>query len=172
MFSASGTGRRKTEEVFFKHGKISCRHFHADEFKKNACPFLRDVTDVEAAVAFCREHNQAYFSICNENLVTADSLFAGNIWLKDDRNYLIEYFEGKGTPRDLEHMRPEKIKRLTREIGQPMDPSAPEALKKIAFHFQKLVPHIRPIIVEFSIYPYPIGRRQTHEVCWEWRKAT
>lgn len=161
----------KLRQFFTKHGKISCRHFHPEEFRQFKCPFLRDVTDVEKAVEFCREHNRNYFSLCNENLVTDDSLFAGNIWLQDDRNYLIEYFEGKGTPRDLESMKSEDIKRFSREIGQPMDASAPEALKKIAFNLQRLIPHIRPIILEFSIYPYPIGRRQTFEVCWEWRKA-
>lgn len=158
-------------KFFAKHGKVSCRHFHSDETRNFSCPFLRDVNDVEKAVNFCKEHNKTYFSLINENLVTTDSTYAGNIWLKDDRNYLVEYFEGPGVPRDLDKMPSDKIKRFTREIGEPMDPSAPEALKRLAFNFQKLVPHIRPVILEFSIYPYPIGRSQTYEVCWEWRWA-
>jgi hypothetical protein len=156
---------------FAKHGKVSCRHFHSDEKRNFACPFLRDVTDVEKAVNFCKEHNRTYFSLINENLVTADSIYAGNVWLKDDRNYLIEYFEGPGTPRDLENMDADRIKHFKREIGEPMDQSAPEALKRLAYNFQKLVPHIRPVMLEFSVYPYAVGRRRSNEVCWEWRWA-
>src|SRR3989344_8198716 len=81
---------------FAQHGRLSCRHFHSDEKKHFRCPFLRDVTDVETAIAFCREHNLKYYSLCNENLVTADSQYAGNVMLYDDRNYLVEYLEGQG----------------------------------------------------------------------------
>ncbi len=29
----------------------------------------------------------------------------------------------------------------------------------------------RPVIFEFSLYPYPVGKRKEHLVFWEWRKA-
>lgn len=171
-FPPGKMNEQKLRKFFAKHGKISCRHFHDDENRNFKCPFLRDVTDVEAAVAFCKENNKLYYSLCNENLVTADSLYAGNVMLYDDRNYLIEYFEGKGTPRDMESMSPGKIKSFRRKIGEPMDPASPEALRKLAYNFRGLVSHIRPLILEFSIYPYPVGRRKTYDVCWEWRMGS
>jgi hypothetical protein len=31
--------------------------------------------------------------------------------------------------------------------------------------------HYRPVIFEFSLYPYPVGKRRQRLIFWEWRKA-
>lgn len=84
---------------------------------------------------------------------------------------MIEYFEGPGTPRDMEHKTDaDGLKRFRREIGVPMDQSAPEALKRLAVYFRNFLSTTRPMMIEFQIYPYPIGLRQTRDIAWEWRK--
>ena len=29
----------------------------------------------------------------------------------------------------------------------------------------------RPIVLEFNIYPYPVGKRHQHTIIWEWRRG-
>lgn len=160
-----------TRKLFDKHGKISLRHFHSDEDKKFACPFFPDQSDWETIKELAIKHNREYYSLYNEVIEPKDATFTGNMVLQDDRNYMVEYFKGPGTPRDMEHKTDaDGLKRFTREIGVPMDPDSPIELKYLASYFRSFLSTTRPILIEFQIYPYPIGLRKRNDIAWEWRK--
>src|SRR3989344_3025633 len=118
---------------FEKYKKISCRHFHADESTHFKCPVKYEQTDWEVIVAFCRENNKKFYTLCNQAVALEDSTFAGNILFhQGDRSYTIEYFEGYGTPRDIEKKSQSEIKVFERVFGEPITEDAPEALKQLA----------------------------------------
>ena len=156
-----------------KHGRISCRHFHEDESKHYKCPVLYDEADIEKILAFCQEHNKTYYTLCNQAFTLSDSIFAGNILIRSKREYAIEYFSGEGTPRDIEAIDPARIKYFERKFGNPMPSDIPDAIQSLRVSLNNFAEtlQITPVIIEFSIYPYPIGRRESHTICWEWRKG-
>lgn len=39
----------------------------------------------------------------------------------------------------------------------------------MAYNIAKFKPMEGSYILEFSLYPYPIGIQQTEMICWEWR---
>ena len=153
-----------------KHGRISCRHFHEDEKKHFKCPVKYDQTDLNTILTFCLEHNEIYYTLCNEAINLQESVCAGNILTLDDKNYFVEYFHGPGTPRDIESKGADELKVYTRSFGSPSQGPPPlEIVRKMAYQASKFKPVPRPYILEFSLYPYPIGRNQTEIVIWEWR---
>lgn len=163
-------GRESELQAFLaKHKRISCRHFHEDEKKHFKCPVMYDRDNWDEIIAFCLEHNQKFYTLCNQALTLDDSVYAGNILLLDERNYCIEYFAGKGTPRDIESKGADELIFFRREVGVPMPDDTPAPLKRLAFNFRNFVPDIRPLIIEFSLYPYSVGRQDSNVVCWEWR---
>lgn len=163
-----------------KHGRISCRNFHADESKYFKCPVLYDQDDIEAILAFCLANNEgkneagmAYYTLCNQALTLSDSIYAGNILIRSDREYAIEFFKGKGTPRDLESKNCDEIVYFERQFGKPMPSDIPAEIQSFRHslrHFTETL-EIKPVIIEFSIYPYPVGRKGTRAICWEWRQG-
>lgn len=164
-------GRVEELRVFLaKHGRISCRHFHQDEKAHFKCPVLYDQTDFEAILAFCLKYNETLYTLCNEALNLQDSVCAGNILTLDARNYFVEFFYGTGTPRDIESKGAGELKVYTRSFGNPpKGPEPPEDIKRVAFEASKFRPVEGPYILEFSLYPYPVGRGQTEVIIWEWR---
>lgn len=154
---------------FEKHSKISCRHFHEDEGKYFKSPFKFGVSTLEEAVAFCTEHNVRFWTLCNEFLPPEEFGFTGNITLLDNREYTVEYFEGCHSPRQIESMSAGELRTFKREFGRPLPEDAPRPLVEVAGRFGRFFPEIRPIILEFNIYPYPVGRQRRPEVFWEWR---
>ena len=153
-----------------KHKRISCRHFHADEKKYFKCPVLYDQTDFATILAFCSEHNKTYYTLCNEAINLKDSICAGNILVNDENNYFIEYFYGPGTPRDIESKGPDELKTYSKSFGEPSRGEKPlDEVLCMAFTARKFQPLNKAYIVEFSVYPYPIGRNKTTIICWEWR---
>lgn len=154
-----------------KHKKISCRHFHSDEKKHFKCPVAYDQTDFETILAFCSEHNKTFYTLCNEAIRLEDSICAGNILILNEETYFIEYFYGPGTPRDIESKGPAELKIYNRTVGQPSEGEPPpEQILKMAFNARKFKAlENKAYILEFSLYPYPIGRNQSNTICWEWR---
>lgn len=119
-------GQLNEEELrrfFDKHGRVSLRHFHADEKRNFRCPFFPEQTDWQTVLRLAKENNVTYYTLCNENLILEDSQYAGNIVIYDERSYMIEYFKGCGTPRDIDKKNVSEIERFTRRIGEPMNPS-------------------------------------------------
>lgn len=167
-------GREEELKVFFaKYGRVSCRHFHDDESKHYKCPVLYDEANIKNILAFCREHNQTYYTLCNEAFTLSDSIFAGNILIRSKREYAIEYFSGEGTPRDIESINPARIKYFERIFGNPMPSDIPETIQNLRVSLNNFAEtlQVTPVIIEFSVYPYPIGRLKSYVICWEWRKG-
>lgn len=167
------TLKNRAEELkafLAKHGRISCRHFHEDEKKHFKCPVKYDQTDIDTILNFCLGHNETYYTLCNEAIVLNDSICAGNILTLDDKNYFVEYFHGPGTPRDIESKGADELKVYTRSFGSPAQgPPPPEIIRGMAYQASKFKPVSGPYILEFSLYPYPIGKNRTEIVIWEWR---
>ncbi len=165
-------GREKELKAFLrKHGNISCRHFHSDEKTHFKCPVLYDQTDFDKIITFCLEHNKTYYTLCNEAIKLNDSVCAGNILVLNEQTYFIEYFHGPGTPRDIESKGSDELKTFSRTMGEPAEgPPPPEAVLRMAFDARKFKALAnKAYILEFSLYPYPIGKNQTSIICWEWR---
>ena len=150
-----------------KHG-ISLRHFHQDEKRFFKCPVKYEVKDWQTALRFCQEHNQQFYSLINEAIPRNDSVYGGNIWLLDDRCFMVEYFEGPGSPRDTEN---KQLKHFRREIGQPLPEGTPPELVRLGSLFRNFIPDERPIVIEFNIYPYPVGKGKENIIIWEWRQG-
>lgn len=159
------------KSFFEEHKVISCRHFHTDESKYFACPVIYEIGDWKTIQDFCLQNNKKFYSLCNEALPLQDSTYAGVILLLDRRNYVVEYFEGFGTPRDIESKSAEELRVFKREFGKPLPSETPKSLVEIAGRFYNFLPEERPISLEFSIYPYRVGKLHRQEIFWEWRKG-
>lgn len=169
-----GTLKDRTGELkafLEKHGRISCRHFHQDEKTHFKCPVKYDQTDLNVILSFCLEHNENFYTLCNEAINTKESLCAGNILVLNEETYFVEYFYGPGTPRDIESKGYDELKTFSRTVGQGTEGERPpDAVLRMAFEAKKFRPlDNKAFILEFSLYPYPIGKNQTHIICWEWR---
>lgn len=165
-------GREEELRAFLAlYGRISCRHFHEDESRHFKCPVLYDETDFEKILAFCLEHNQNYYTLCNEAIDPLVSVCAGNILVFNGTTYFVEYFYGPGTPRDIESKGPDELKTYGKTIGQPAEgDKPPEEVLRMVVEARKFKPlENKAYILEFSLYPYPIGRQKTNIICWEWR---
>lgn len=172
-------GREEELRAFLKkHGTISCRHFHQNEKAHFKCPVKYEQTDFDTILEFCLANNygnnnehEAFYTLCNEAINLKDSICAGNILVLNDQAYWIEYFYGPGTPRDLESKGPDELKTYGKTVGQPAEgEKPPDDVLRMAFNaikFKALAN--KAYILEFSLYPYPIGRNQTNIICWEWR---
>ncbi len=171
-------GREEELRAFLtKHGTISCRHFHENEKTHFKCPVKYEQTDFDTILAFCMANNYGnneqgipFYTLCNEAINLQDSICAGNILVLDERNYFVEYFNGPGTPRDIESKGADELKIYTRNFGAPTQGTPPpEIVRQMAFKASKYRPVKGPYILEFSLYPYPIGRSRSTMIIWEWR---
>lgn len=171
-------GREEELKVFLaKHGTISCRHFHQDERNHFKCPVKYEQTDFDTILAFCLANNEgdnetktAFYTLCNEAINLKDSICAGNILVLNDKAYCIEYFYGPGTPRDIEE-NPDKLKTYGKIEGQPAEgEKPPDGVMRMVLGARKFKALAnKAYILEFSLYPYPVGLNQTNIICWEWR---
>jgi len=172
------TREEELEAFLTKHGTISCRHFHELEKVHFKCPVEYDLTDFDFILAFCLANNEgnnkektAFYTLCNEAINVNESICAGNILVLNEQAVWVEYFYGPGTPRDLESKGPDRMKTYGKVQGQPAEGEKPpdKVLQMVldARKFRAL--ENKAYILEFSLYPYPIGRNQTNIICWEWR---
>ena len=159
---------KKFFEKYKKKEGISLRHFHADENRFFKCPVKYEVTDWNTAIRFCQEHNKDFYTLCNEAIPLKGATYGGNILLLDEREFLVEYFNGPGSPRDTEN---KKLKHFTRSIGQSLPEGTPAELVQLGSLFRKFIPEERPIVIEFNIYPYPVGKKMATSIIWEWRQG-
>jgi hypothetical protein len=146
-----------------KFRSVSCRTFAADEDKSFKTPVKYEIPTVKEVIEFAQAQNKKYFVLVNEALPLKDSVIAGNIYLSSRTDFVIEYFNGPGTPRDIDS---KPLKRIdSQHFGSfpnsGLDP-LPEFVSRLGIH---------PAIFEFSLYPYPVGRLKQRLVFWEWRKA-
>lgn len=171
-------GREDKLKAFLaKHSTISCQHFHENEKEHFKCPVKYEQTDWETILAFCLANNYgdnaektAFYTLCNEAINLKDSICAGNILVHDDNNWFIEYFYGPGTPRDVEKT-VDILKSYSKSFGsEAQGDKPPDEVLRLALQARKFKALAnKAYILEFSLYPYPIGRNQTEVIVWEWR---
>ncbi len=172
-------GRKNELKKFFKkHRRISCRNFHSDERAHFKCPVRYDQNDFDTILEFCLSNNEgqneekaAFYTLCNEAIKLEDSTCAGNVLIQDKNSFIAEFFYGKGTPRDIDLKPFNEIKSYRKSGYLPAEGDKPsdDVLRfiKTAKDFKAFAD--KPYLLEFSVYPYPIGKRQTNVICWEWR---
>lgn len=170
----------KIKRFLEKHKKVSIRHFHENEQKVAKCPVLYDVDDFEKILEFVRENNRNFYTLINQSISVKDSLFCGTIFLIDDgfrdKKFIMEYFRGPGTPRDIEKKNQSELSRQTGPGFWMMDTEyLPKAEYKKYEQLKIIIDEtycstdVRPIIYEFSYYPYPVGKLKKNQIYWEWR---
>ncbi len=161
------------KDFWKKHGRISLRTV-TEEINLQPTPKLPvayDKSDWGFITGFCIEHNIKYHTLVNAALPLEDSLLAGNIILLDPDHYIVSYFEGYGTPRDVDDKDFSELKVYLRSFGNLVPAWAPPQIDEIIGKLKEFKPDFRPITFEFSIYPYPVGVLKRHEVFWEWRSG-
>ncbi len=144
-----------------KYKIVSCRTFAQDEDKEFKTPVKYEIADHDEVERFARTQNTKYFVLVNEALPLRDSVIAGNIYFNSLTDFVCEYFRGPGTPRDIDE-------RPIQHVDAAHFGSVHELndLPGVV----SLFPY-RPVIFEFSLYPYSVGKRQRRLIFWEWRKA-
>ena len=149
-------------QFFSKYKSVSCRTFAADEDKEFKTPVKYEISNAGELLDFARAQNVRYFVLVNEALPLKDSVIAGNLYFSSPTDFLCEYFRGPGTPRDLDH---KPIERVDAADFGSLHGLGLEPLPELVARFP-----YRPAIFEFSLYPYPVGRRRNQLIFWEWRK--
>ena len=142
---------------------VSCRTFSTDEDREFKTPVKYEMGDVDDVLAFARIQNKRYFLLVNEALPLEDSVMAGNIYFNSREDFICEFFRGPGTPRDIDSK--PLIRVDARGFGSPRAREIDLIVEAVAQLRYKSV------IFEFSLYPYPVGKRKERLVFWEWRKG-
>jgi hypothetical protein len=162
-FAPGELDEAKVKKFFLKFKRVSCRTFSANEDKEFKTPVKYEIDELDDVLDFARKHNKRYFLLINEALPLADSVMAGNIFFNSREDFLCEFFRGPGTPRDVDSKELQRVD--ARRFGSTRAAEI-DLLVDAVQHFRH-----RPVIFEFSLYPYPVGRRRERLVFWEWRKA-
>ncbi len=160
-----------------KYGRISLRNVTEERLLEQTpkLPVEYDQNDWDFISDFCSKYNRQYHTLVNEALPLKDSLIAGNIILLDPERYVVSYFEGYGTPRDVDDKGSSELKVYLRPFNTPVPEWAPKKLEELVAQLQTSHLNFSPITpktFEFSIYPYPVGLQQRPEVFWEWRSGS
>lgn len=124
----------------------------------------------QGILGFCRKNNAKWFLLINEAIKLHDAECTALIKILDGSDYEVEYFEGGGSPRDIETKTAAGLKHFGRILGRTYGERKPKLMEVISklIGFQR---NFRPIIVEVQVYPYEIGMRRENTILWEWRKA-
>lgn len=162
------------EDFWKKHGRISLRNVTEEKILDQTpkLPVKYDQSDWDSISDFCLRHNEQYHTLVNEALPLRDSLMAGNIILLDSERYVVSYFEGYGTPRDVDDKPSSELKIYLCSSRDQAPGWAPRQLEELVPRLQMFRTDFRPITFEFSRYPYPVGLLQGQEVFWEWRSGS
>jgi hypothetical protein len=162
-------------ELFEKYPSLSLRTF-SEEWNNEPpprLPVLYDQRQWEKIKEFCSINNRSYHTLVNECIPLADSEYCGNIILMKDY-YVAVFFNGSGTPRYIddeiaENTLSASVSVLQNRYGAEIPAWAPESLGDIIDRLRTFLFVRRPVAVEFSKYPYPVGILRTNTVYWEWR---
>lgn len=111
----------------------------------------------------CFPYNQLYHTLVHPFLPLDQSLYSGNIILMNRENYMASLIKGFGTPRSADQPDRETLVFKTK-LGAPIPDWAPPSLVDMSEQLRNFMPEKRPITLEVSFYPKPIGT-----VFWEWR---
>jgi hypothetical protein len=159
---------------FNKYGLVSIRTFADDESKDYATPvqYEIEIDNFDQAERFCIEQNKTYHILMNQALKRADSVLWGNILWYDLSKFTVEYSYGPGTPRDIETKSMEDLRILHGNLSEYILPESKDRqLMEVVRKTSLFLTTVRPIVIEFQLYPYPVGLLQEKWVFWEWRRG-
>jgi len=153
---------------------------HLETYKRWGLPFFPNKTMKEAQEILKKELSLLIDKIdiiIAKGIDPKDTLMSGK-YLRDYKEDVLEYVLGSSTVRDIDRSIPKVwiVPPETRFIDFSSRPSSMEIssdqLEKVG-----LLPHIArrivskefqaPFVLEFSIYPYPIGLRNRELIFWE-----
>jgi hypothetical protein len=143
-----------------KKGQIPYKKWGLPFFPNKNWGEVRDILNKELLHLVDRELD----IIMAEGIDPKDSLISGR-YLKDlEGEDVVDYITGSSTGRDIEKRTPKEWKPTSSEVP-------PEQMQ-----FSRIVNYVKysfshafeaPFVVEFSIYPYPIGRLKDKLIFWE-----
>lgn len=157
---------------FNKYGSVSIRTFADDESKEFATPVEYERDKFDQAERFCIEQNKTYHILMNQALKRADSVLWGNILWYDLSKFTVEYSDKPGTPRDIETSSMEDLRVLHGDLSEYIFfESKDRQLMEVIRKTNLFLTSVRPIVIEFQLYPYPVGVLGEKWVFWEWRRG-
>lgn len=101
-----------------------------------------------------------------------DTIMAGKYLRDPIQGDLIEYVWGPSTVRDVDELplqMPWEIVDQLRAPTPPFDHNILEAVRRVGYRARRIVPKrfAMPFVLEFSIYPYPVGEKEESLIFWE-----
>lgn len=135
-----------------------------DNLKGFKYPFYLGIKDESKLKEIAFELlEKGYTIIVSKTLEPNDTICKGNAVINRRDNVLIEYIHGPGTVRQLEEKTPAQ-----ENIYIFANPKSPAWLRAI-FMFMVNEIATEDIIVEWSYYPYPVGKKEQKLILWELR---
>lgn len=156
--------------------KISIRSFRPNKSATFNEPFHPNIKINDEMINKLNDYlRDGYFLIFAKGIDPQGTLFKGNIMIYPSFSmrrfdFIIECTPGYGTVRDLEKSK--KIKRYT---------NIQVAMEDMGYYIQQIFLAAKdvyadmnrdPIVLEWSIYEFPVGIRNKHVIYWEVRKGT
>ncbi len=162
------------EKFFYKYVNqdgISLRTVTEEKYNQPSpqLPVRYCIKSLYLAKTFCLENNKYHHTLVHQGLPLAKSLYSGNFILMNDTDYLAAFIKGYGTPRSVDQPDVKNLLVFGGQFDEPTPDWAPEFIASMSDKLRNLVPELRPIIVEFSVYPEPVGLLGLPVVFWEWR---
>lgn len=106
-----------------------------------------------------------------------DCTWRGNIVYLDKDNWILDYAEGPGTVREMERLPSTEIKTIKSLWYGKRAPTLAVTTPKGGFHGKYILNTAKslfwgtPFLLEWSIYPYPVGLKHNPLIFWELRKV-
>lgn len=160
---------------FANERKISIRSFRPNQLSFNEPFYPNQVITVVVIETLLRHLRDGYHLIMARGVDPTGTAWKGNIMIYPSFSmrrfdFIIECTAGYGTVRDLETSK--KVLRYT---------NLHDALNVMGYQIQKIFIATKdvfadmdkqPVILEWSIYDFPVGIRNKHAIYWEVRKGT
>ena len=151
------------------HERRSMRTERGGEF---GCPFYYDLPGAELLPRALQHLDEGYKLIFSPSLAWQDSIAFGSIAIVLAGDDIIEFVHGPGLCRDLEKHPGKQSIILPGGSIAPILASQHQLAKDLNLLYKLIKDHcyeLAPCIVEFSYYPYRVGKLSKHFICWELR---
>lgn len=157
---------------FNKYGSVSTRTFSDDESQEFATPVEYEWDKFDDAERFCIEQNKVYHILMNQALKRIESVLWGNILWYDLSRFTIEFSYDPGTPRDIETKSSENLRIINGDVSEYVSlESKDRKVLEVVDRTSMFMTTVRPIVIEFQLYPYSVGILKDKWVFWEWRSG-
>lgn len=159
----------------WQYGRISVRSYKEKGLSFNELFRPNVILDRSLMEEIFKCLDNGYSVIVSKGVDPEGTLFKGNIQLSRELfsiNYLIEYTEGYGTVRDLETAK--KIYRVSNNTHNKINmlPAILGLLRKsIELYSNYFYKYKVSIILEWSIYEFPVGALEDELIFWEIRRG-